>query len=218
MRLNGSTLDSESENDVPLSGVDSAHDLTLVAAANDTFFRGFLIRIEGEGIDTREYLDVPVSDDNIQIASLCVLVEDVGGVSHTNNFEKTQATALLRLPETATNLVMDVTMVVQNRDEAAKWYNSRYLLNAGAATLVPSVSKAPSPPPSISPMPMISPQPILSEPNEMNGESFFPTIVMETSLPSASSSKESTSRGNSCVLSGTIESLMFVVAAMMLWI
>lgn len=218
VRLNGSTLDSESENDVPLSGVDSPHDLTLVAAADGTFFRGFLIRIEGEeGIDTREYLEVPAGDDNMQLASLCILVEDVGGVSHTNNVAKTQATALLRLSEMATNLVMDVTMVVQNRDGAAEWYNSRYILNAGAATLTPTVSKAPSPPPFISPTPMISPQPILSEPNGMNGESFIPTIVMDTtSLPSASSSKESTSRGNICLLSGTVVSLMFVVA--MLWI
>ena len=210
VRLNGSTLDSESENDVPLSGVDSAHDLTLVAAADGTFFRGFLIRIEGEDIDTREYLEVPEGDDNMIVASLCILVEDVGGVSHTNNNEKTEATALLRLTETATNLVMDVTMVVQNRDGAAEWYNSRYILNAGAATSMPSVSKVPSPAPSISPMPTISPQPILPEPNGVNGESFIPTVVMDTTLPSESSMEEPTSRGNSCVLSGTVLSLMFV--------
>ncbi len=216
VRLNGFALDSESENDVPLSGVDSAHDLTLVAAADGTFFRGFLIRIEGTDIDTREYLNVPEGDDNIQIASLCILVEDVGGVSHTNNSEKTEATALLRLTDTVTNLVMDVTMVVQNRDGASEWYHSRYILNAGAVTAIPTVSKAPSPPPSISPMPTISPQPISSEPNTGNGKSLIPTVIMDTTLPSASSTEEPTSRGNSFVISGTVLSLMFIVA--MLWI
>ncbi len=199
VRLNGFALDSESENDVPLSGVDSAHDLTLVAAADGTFFRGFLIRIEGTDIDTREYL-----------------VEDVGGVSHTNNSEKTEATALLRLTDTVTNLVMDVTMVVKNRDGASEWYHSRYILNAGAVTAIPTVSKAPSPPPSISPMPTISPQPISSEPNTGNGKSLIPTVIMDTTLPSASSTEEPTSRGNSFVISGTVLSLMFIVA--MLWI
>lgn len=207
VRLNGAALDSESRNDVSVSN--EGHELKLVAAATDTFFRGFLIRIEGEGVDTTDYLDAPEGDDNIRVVSLCVLIKEVGGVSHTNNSEKTEATALLRLPEPAAELAMDVTMVVSNRDGAAEWYNSRFILNAGGITVAPTVSRAPSPLPTASSMPTLSPKPTGPMPTEtpLNGDSAAPssdTDMMQPSLP-----KELTSSGDSSALCRIAASLVF---------
>jgi len=207
VRLNGAALDFQSQNNVPVT--DDAQELTLVATADNTFFRGFLIRIEGENVDTTDFLDIPEGDDNIRVVSLCILVEDVGGVSHTNNNEKTEATALLRIPQVAMNLTMDVTMVVQNRDGAAEWYNSRYILNAGGSTVTPTVSPSPTAPPTTSPVPTVPPQPTVPMPSD---ESFVPTTATNTAMPSESPLKEQTSSGNSHVISGVAVSLVFVLA------
>lgn len=214
VHLNGSPLDSESQNDVPLS---NDHELKLVASATDTFFRGFLIRIEGDGVDTTDYLDAPEGDENISVASLCVLVEDVGGVSHTNNGEKTEATAILRLPEVAMNLAMDVTMVVQNRDGAAEWYNSRFILNAGALPGAPTISPAATTMPTLSPRPTLSPKPTRAQtPSDTNNGSSAPTSTFDTTMPSLST--EMTSSGNSLLLSRTVMSSLVVAVAVLLMI
>ena len=204
VRLNGATLDSEAQNDVAISEV--PQELQLVAAAENTFFRGFLIRIEGDDVDTTEYLDVPEGDENIRVVSLCVLVEDVGGVSHTNNDEKTEATALLRLPEVAMNLRMDVTLVVQNRDGQAEWYNSRYILNAGAVTTAPTISHAPSPVPTITSIP---------KPTVGLVSSQSPSLLGDTAMPSESSPADTSSSEYVSFLFGTLMSLVLVLATLL---
>lgn len=208
VKLNGATLDSESQNDVPIS--ETAQQLQLVAAAENTFFRGFLVRIEGDGVDTTEYLDIAEGDEEIRIVSLCVIVEGVGGVSHTNNDPKTEATALLRLPEVAMNLRMDVTMVVQNRDGQAEWYNSRYILNAGGATVAPTISHAPSPVPTITSLPTVSPQP-----TDRLISSQAPSVLDGTAMPSDYSQTETSSSGKSSLLFGSLVSCVFVLATLL---
>jgi hypothetical protein len=217
VRLNGAALDSESRNDVPVSN--EGHELKLVAAATDTFFRGFLIRIEGEGVDTTDYLDAPDGDDNIRVVSLCVLIEEVGGVSHTNNSEKTEATAILRLPVPDAELAMDVTMVVSSRDGASEWYNSRFILNAGGITVAPTVSRAPSPLPTTSPMPTLSPKPTsgsgsMPTENPPIGGSAAPSLDTDTMQPSVP--KELTSSGDSSALCRVAASLVFGVVLTLL--
>jgi hypothetical protein len=230
VQLNGTALDSESTNNVPIS--QDGQELQLVATAADTFFRGFLIRIEGENVDTRDYLDVPEGDENIQVVSLCVLIEEVGGVAHTNNTEKTKITSLLRIVEPTTDLTMDVTMVVQNRDGQSEWYNSRYILNAvdvvegqPASTIAPTASAAPSSVPTTSPMPSMSPGPTTIPKPTSNGAR--PTLTsavtsspstdssIDTTAPSVSPLEESTSSGNtSSILSWIASPLLLVLATL----
>ena len=223
VRLNRVALDSESANDVPVTVSEETHDLQLVAAAASTFFRGFLIRIEGENVDTTDYLDIPEGDVNIQVVSLCVLIEEVGGVAHTNNNEKTEITALLRLIEPTNNLSMDVTMVVQNRDGKAEWYNSRYILNAvtgeGQATVAPSISPAPFPVPSLSSGPTTTPKPTSNgvTPTVNPISSSLPSSDRDTDTTPPSESPltdEPTSSGNTPLFAGMAASVVLVLASL----
>ena len=201
VRLNGDALQPGATRNVPVISED--YELTLATTIGGTFFRGFLIRIEGQdGVDTTEFLNVPDgAQDMVQVLPLCVNLEEVGGVGHTNNDQKTDITSLLRLAENAGNLTMDVTMVVQNRDDVSEWYNSRDFLNAiqdfgptittptpDLGTDMPSTSPAPSGGPTVTSMPSSSFQPSNTPTSFAAENPTAPSDAEPPSLPPVSSS------------------------------
>ena len=115
-------------------------------------FTGFLARIEGSGedpfLDTTSALDV--YDDQAQVAiGTCVLINRVGGVSHTNAEPKTAVSSLLKMDDAANGLLLDITVVIRNVDalNVSEWYFSRYELNAVAPPSMAPTTRFPPPAP-----------------------------------------------------------------------
>ncbi|GKY90714.1 hypothetical protein MPSEU_000044800 [Mayamaea pseudoterrestris] len=112
--LDGTQL-SESDDFVIEVGKDAV--LTLVATGG-TPFKGVLMRVEASDVDVQDTAALTPSD-NVQNAGVCAA--PVGGVTHFNNDEKTSASATLRF-DTATDVTLDVTVVVANDDSESIFY------------------------------------------------------------------------------------------------
>lgn len=69
---------------------------------------------------------------DVRVASLCTDFEGVGGVTHVSNSEKPVVTALLKVDVIATDLPLDVTVVVQNSGDtdSSEYYYSGFFLSA----------------------------------------------------------------------------------------
>lgn len=120
------------------AGVD--HNLTLTATGSGNTFNGLLFRLGGS-VNTKAALRVPSGDSELQVAKLvCIAQQGVGGVTHARSNDWTKKTIILRLNEDASDLPLDVTVVVQNDADASIWYYSAYTLNAVGG----NVTKAPS--------------------------------------------------------------------------
>ncbi|CAB9503680.1 expressed unknown protein [Seminavis robusta] len=132
--LNGNVLSPDTPVDVPI-GVD--HTLELMGEAP---FRGFLFRLGGGGnagnntlaIDTTEALRVADGDaGSIKVAkTVCVANENVGGLTHIDNVDKTSVKGLLKITEEAGSLPLDVTVVVRNQGTVSDYAYSQFTLNA----------------------------------------------------------------------------------------
>ena len=109
-------------------------DGTAQSRMNSEGFRGFLLRLGGGGVragDTGIDTTVALSsaNDNVKEAfAACVLSQGVGGMTHTDNNLKTAVSGILRLEETATDLQLDVTIVVENRNSNSEYYYSSYAI------------------------------------------------------------------------------------------
>lgn len=119
-------------------GIGQDHIMTLSTTLPDEgMFKGFLLRL-GPGDDsastasTTESLQVSAEDNTeVKIAtSVCIDNEGVAGLTHTDATEKTTATGVLRMDEVASNLILDVTVVVLNQGAESEYYYTQYVLNA----------------------------------------------------------------------------------------
>ena len=132
--LDGSAL----ENNFVLD-LDSDSILTLVATGG-TPFKGVLMRVEATDVDVQDTAAL-TPDDNVQAAGVCEA--PVGGVTHSNSDDKTTASATLRF-ETATEITLDVTVVVQNDDSASVFYYESFSGTAGDAAAGTDDAAAPT--------------------------------------------------------------------------
>ncbi len=103
--------------------VKKSHTISVKAAASK-IFRGFNFRL---GITTATL--VPFSKDvaNIQPNYLCPSKHAVG-LTHLNNNTKTVASGKLTVTSKASNVPLDVLIVVQNRNKKSIYYYSGYKL------------------------------------------------------------------------------------------
>ena len=143
--LNGTVLEPDTPTDI--STTDS-YNLTI--ASDNTTFTGFLARIEGSGDDP--FLDTTAAlapyDETAQVAvGTCVVVNRVGGVSHTNAEPKSSVSTELKMEMPADGLLLDITVVIRNNNaqNVSEWYYSRYELNAVAPPSMPSMAPTPFP-------------------------------------------------------------------------
>ncbi|CAB9501065.1 Desert hedgehog protein [Seminavis robusta] len=133
LAINGVPLDPNTPFDAPI-GV--AHTWTLTVDLEGLHarpFRGFLVRIDSGdanigGDDALEILDESGSD--IQEALVCAVQEGVGGLTHTSNGEKTRVVGALVLEEVNTNISVDVTVVIENRDIRSAYFYNQFKINA----------------------------------------------------------------------------------------
>lgn len=144
--LNGELLVSDTPTEIS-----TMTDYNLTIASNSTPFTGFLARIEGNGDDP--FLDTTAAlapyDGNSQVAiGTCVVINRVGGVSHTDAEPKMSVSNVLRMDSPASGLLLDITVVIRNNimQNVSEWYYSRYELDAIAPPSAAPTSRFPPTP------------------------------------------------------------------------
>jgi len=119
--------------------IDVGVDNSLVLAGTSAF-RGFLLRL-GTGSSTASTLDsLSGSDSNVQVATVC---NDVGGVCHNSNSDKSSITANLNMAESSNDMPLDVTVVVVYSGGASEYYYTSYTISAQAASTPVAAPVAP---------------------------------------------------------------------------
>ena len=110
-------------NPVTLNGtpVEVPLDFDIEVTAEGREFKGILIRVGGTTTD-----QVTTSSDLVAPARAC---EDVGSVTHGNAFAKTVGIATVSF-DAATTLDVDISIVVENADDASTFYYSSFQLSA----------------------------------------------------------------------------------------
>jgi hypothetical protein len=118
-----------------------------------TFFRGFLVRLDrGDGnVDTRASLDSTTNTGKLA-EEACQSSYLVGGVTHNSNSLKNMEEGVLNVDLPSQNMPLDVTVVIQNRNDVSIYYYSGFIIHA----IVPESGSNPSnvpyfPPPTGSP-------------------------------------------------------------------
>ena len=90
-------------------------------------------------------------DDQAQVAvGTCVLINRVGGVSHTNAEPKTVVSSLLKMDDAANGLLLDITVVIRNVDAAERVRVVLFSIRAqccGAALYMAPTTRFPPPAP-----------------------------------------------------------------------
>jgi hypothetical protein len=177
IEINGRELSTNSTLTLK-SGVD--HNWILVSNSG-AGFRGFLIRLDARtrGVDTTVALSS--ANGNVQEAfTACIEVEGVGGLTHTDNALKTSVVGTLRLDEEASDLQLDVTVVMENRNGNSVYYYSAYQLNINdSGTPPPAATEAPTTPPPL------TPEPTTSVPTTVSPATKAPTVAPFTAVPTA---------------------------------
>jgi hypothetical protein len=115
-------------------------DTALTISGSAKTFRGFLMRLGETEAQTDGAFTVTGTD--IKNADVCF---DVGGVTHTSNDDKTTVTATLNLDAIASDMPLDVTIVVQNSDGISDYYYSQFLLTAEDAVVATSTPVSATP-------------------------------------------------------------------------
>lgn len=133
LQLNGVAMDANSVTDF-IAGQD--HTLIVTGESN---FKGILIRLGApSGVDTTDSL---VAGANVQEAFVCQS-PDVG-VTHFNNAWKAGVFATLHFEEPVSDIVIDVTVVIQNSGTISEFYYTGFRMNAVLSR--PTVSPASEP-------------------------------------------------------------------------
>lgn len=181
VRLDGELLIPEEPFDF---SVGDDHTIQLTATFDGTFFRGFLIRLEGDiFVDTTQALIPPAENGEIQQSELCIDDQDVGGLTHTNRADKTSISGILNLDLEAQDLQMDVTMVVQNVQAISEWYYAGYTLNAVSESVSESVAPTEAPASESPTEAPASESPGSESPTAGEASSEAPTVTPETDAP-----------------------------------
>ena len=94
----------------------------------DRPFRGFLVRLEGEDVDSGSAFITEGSDRFVGDAQRCD--SQVGGVTHKENSEKWEVIGEFMLEEASEGMTLDVTVVIENRDSRSAYFYTGYTLNA----------------------------------------------------------------------------------------
>jgi hypothetical protein len=97
-------------------------------SANGQAFRGFQMRIGKDTVNTRTWM-LLANDSNVQLDQYCLFVK-AGGLCHNSRKNKTKAVGILKIPEVIYDVLLEVTIVVENHDGISIWYKSDYNLNA----------------------------------------------------------------------------------------
>ncbi|CAB9501064.1 expressed unknown protein [Seminavis robusta] len=142
--INGVPLDPDVPFDAPIG---MAHTWTLTVdldGLQSRPFRGFLVRVGGGdgnvgADDALEILDESGAD--VQEALVCAAQPGVGGLTHTSNDEKTCVMGALVLEELNTNIPVDVTVVIENREEKSAYFYNQFKINAVDTAPVGQVSR-----------------------------------------------------------------------------
>jgi hypothetical protein len=132
------------------------------------------------------------ADANVQEAlEACIVAQGVGGVTHADNDVKTGVSGVLRLDEVASNLVLDVTVVIENRNSVSTFFYSGYTIflrgdvMGNVSTDAPTfamLTPSPTPQPSTS-MPTIMPTTLIPTSNPTLPPTQQPSSTVETSSP-----------------------------------
>jgi len=126
------------------------HTVTL-ETTSASFFRGFLIRIGETDVSTLGAIN-PAPDETL--ASVAAVCSDVGGIGHNSGIEKTSINGVIRFDEPASNMPVDVTVVVANRGNDSTFYFTSYSLTVSAtstSTSAPSLRGTETMTPSMAP-------------------------------------------------------------------
>jgi hypothetical protein len=187
LAINGRVLLSGTRINL-LSGVE--HSWTL-SSRDQNGFRGFLLRLSGtDQVDTTVALSS--ADTNVQEAlDACIVAQGVGGVTHTDNDVKTGVSGVLRLDEVASNLLLDVTVVIENRNSVSTFFYSGYTIflrgdvMGNVSTDAPTfamLTTSPTPQPSTS-MPTIIPTTLIPTSNPTLAPTQQPSSTVGTTSP-----------------------------------
>lgn len=132
LTLNGDSLNLAGGATVAFT-IGQAHTLEL---SSEGPFKGFLIRM-GPQPSVSEFLTdftealAPKDDSNVQVEQThCVDNENVGGVSHTNANDKNKITATLQMDEPASDILVDITVVIANNGNKSEFYHTLLTMNA----------------------------------------------------------------------------------------
>ena len=120
--------------------------IKIIAPLSGQGIRGFLIRLGhsssevNEAFDLTNSVQVASNDDmssrNVQVSDLC-MEANAGGVTHTDNTPKYVMQATLQIDHVVSDLQLDVTVVVANRDGMSEFYYSNYTVHALQPTQPP---------------------------------------------------------------------------------
>jgi hypothetical protein len=149
------TLDSKQLSQVAPTNFSIGHNHVLsLQVTTAPFFKGILFRLGSNGkVNTRNALSIRSEETELRLASDTCLPLGAGGVTHTSDDQKSVATTILRLNTVASNLPLDITVVVANDDGTSTFYYSGFTLNAvtKAAGVPPAPSASTRIPPSSKP-------------------------------------------------------------------
>ena len=97
--------------------------ISIVSTGVSTF-KGFQIRISKPSTDTSTWLAVG-TDTNVQVDKFCNMIK-VGGISHNSKSGKSSIAGTLTVPSAMTGIIIDVTIVLD--DKPSVWYKYNYKL------------------------------------------------------------------------------------------
>ena len=105
-------------------------------------YKGFLLRLSSpSGVTTVDALSA--DSDDVQVSGLCTDQETVGGLTHTSNLEKTLVEGFLLMDEAATDLILDVTVVMQNNGGNSQYTYGSFQVSAEDAATEPPATDPP---------------------------------------------------------------------------
>lgn len=187
----------------------------FVRSTNGQSFRGFLMRLETSATDT-DITDALGPTSGGRVAGVCTSL-GAAGVTHTSRDLKEVAEATLFVADPA-DLLLDVTVVVQNDALRSEFYFSDFSITATGSLGVPPT---PSPVAAATPSPVAAAtdapvmEPVPTDPPAMMAMTDAP--VMEAAPTDAPVSTPAGAGTGSSAASSIISSVAAVLAGAMVW-
>jgi hypothetical protein len=159
---------------------------TLTVSGGENVYRGILFRLENiDGTDATPFLNTVDGDGNTQLAAVCTT--PIAGVTHTNNDDKNNLSAILDV-DNAASFILDLTLVLSYVDSDSTFYYTQYQIDVtsptdittAAPTAVPAPVEITTAPTSV-PVPVESTAaPTAAVPAPVNAIAAPPAIVPPT--------------------------------------